>query len=55
MPEDTPWAVRSYHNSHPFPCDPTLDQLYNADRFEASALGSAATAALEYGPHQDRS
>jgi hypothetical protein len=36
VPENAPWSVRSYHADHPqFPCDPTLDQLYTADRFDA--------------------
>jgi hypothetical protein len=33
---DAPWSVRAYHRKNPgFPCDPTLDQFYNADRFDA--------------------
>ena len=41
VPNNAPWSVRSYLAEHPaFPCDPTLDQLYDADRFEAyRALG----------------
>lgn len=36
VPRHAPWSVRSYASSHAaFPCDPTLDQLYDADRFEA--------------------
>jgi len=36
VPKNAPWSVRSYHAQHPnFPCDPTLDQLFNGDRFEA--------------------
>jgi len=58
VPEDAPWSVRSYHSSHPgFPCDPTLDQLYDAERFEAyRELGHhCASVALDrYGPLQDR-
>lgn len=42
VPNNAPWSVRSYASSHPvFPCDPTTDQLYDADRFEAyRELGS---------------
>ena len=33
---DAPWAVHAYHRKHPgFPCDPTFDQFYDADRFDA--------------------
>jgi hypothetical protein len=41
VPEDAPWDIRSYLAQHPeFPCDPTLDQLYDGDRFDAyRALG----------------
>ena len=41
VPEDAPWGIRSYLAQHPeFPCDPTLDQLYDGDRFDAyRALG----------------
>jgi hypothetical protein len=36
VPENAPWSVCSYHADHnQFPCDPTLDQLYTADRFDA--------------------
>ncbi|MFI5035001.1 MAG: hypothetical protein ACHQFZ_02210 [Acidimicrobiales bacterium] len=36
VPKEAPWSVRSYASAHSeFPCDPTLDQLYDADRFEA--------------------
>lgn len=36
VPENAPWSVRSYHADHDqFPCDPTLDQLYTASRFDA--------------------
>jgi hypothetical protein len=36
VPRDAPWSIRSYHADHRnFPCDPTLDQLYTADRFNA--------------------
>lgn len=33
---DAPWEIRSYYERHhEFPCDPTLDQLYDAERFDA--------------------
>lgn len=36
VPKDAPWSVRAYASDHPkFPCDPTLDQLYDSDRFDA--------------------
>ena len=36
VPEDAPWSIRSYQKQHShFPCDPTLDQLFDGDRFEA--------------------
>ena len=42
---DAPWSVRGYQNTHAaFPNDPTLDQFFNADRFDAYVqLGRAAT------------
>jgi len=44
VPEDAPAAIESFHAAHPsFPCDPTLNQLYNAERFDAyHALGGFA-------------
>jgi len=40
--ESAPWEVQSfYERNHQFPCDPTLDQLYTAERFDAyRALGT---------------
>jgi hypothetical protein len=36
VPLDAPWSIRAYALQHPkFPCDPTLDQLFDAERFEA--------------------
>lgn len=36
IPANAPWSVRSYQAQHPhFPCDPTLDQLFDGERFEA--------------------
>lgn len=36
VPRNAPWSVRSFLAAHPtFPCDPTLDQLYDAERFDA--------------------
>ena len=36
VPEDAPWSVRSYQAQHAnFPCDPTLDQLFDGERFDA--------------------
>jgi hypothetical protein len=36
VPKDAPWSIRSFQAQNPkFPCDPTLDQLYNAERFDA--------------------
>jgi hypothetical protein len=36
VPANAPWSVLAFANDNPeFPCDPTLDQLYDADRFDA--------------------
>ena len=36
VPTNAPWSVTSFADQNPkFPCDPTLDQLYDADRFDA--------------------
>ncbi len=36
VPANAPWSVLAFANENPdFPCDPTLDQLYDADRFDA--------------------
>jgi hypothetical protein len=36
VPRDAPTDVLTFHRNHPtFPCDPTLNQLYTADRFDA--------------------
>jgi hypothetical protein len=37
-----PWDVQSFYERHPqFPCDPTLNQLFTAERFDAyRALGT---------------
>lgn len=36
VPADAPWSIRSYQVEHPkFPCDPTMDQLFDAERFDA--------------------
>jgi hypothetical protein len=36
VPRDAPTDVLTFHRSHPtFPCDPTLNQLYTAERFDA--------------------
>jgi len=45
VPDGAPWAIDAYHAAHPtFPCDSTVNQLYNADRFDAYlALGRFAT------------
>ena len=51
VPKNTPENITDFHLSNwKFPCDPTLDQLYSADRFDAyKALGSfAAGEALRY-------
>ena len=42
-----PWDVRAYAKSHStYPCDPTLEQLYDAEEFEAyHQLGAAAVQA----------
>ena len=51
VPLDAPENISDFHQSNwKFPCDPTLDQLYTADRFDAyKALGSfAAGQALRY-------
>jgi hypothetical protein len=41
VPADAPYDLANYYNHHrSFPCDSTLDQLYDADRFNAySELG----------------
>jgi hypothetical protein len=51
VPGNAPENVVDFHQANwKFPCDPTLDQLYSADRFDAyKALGSfAAGEALRY-------
>src|SRR5450756_1134459 len=36
VPTNAPWSVTSFADQNSkFPCDPTLDQLYDADRFDA--------------------
>ncbi|HUZ40846.1 MAG TPA: hypothetical protein VMU68_05590 [Acidimicrobiales bacterium] len=36
VPNNAPWSIKSFAAANPsFPCDPTLDQLFDADRFEA--------------------
>ncbi|MBV9933429.1 MAG: patatin-like phospholipase family protein [Actinobacteria bacterium] len=36
VPRDAPTDVLTFHRNHPrFPCDPTLNQLYTAERFDA--------------------
>ena len=44
VPVDAPTDVLTFHKRHPtFPCDPTLNQLFTADRFDAyRALGEFA-------------
>jgi hypothetical protein len=48
VPGDAPWDVQAYREAHPaFPIDSTVQQLYDADEFEAyRALGSHVAAAL---------
>lgn len=48
VPEDAPWDVHTYRAAHPsFPTDSTLQQLYDADEFEAyRALGNHVGGAL---------
>src|SRR5207248_537279 len=43
---DAPWSIRSFQEQHPqFPCDPTTNQLYTAERFDAyRTLGAFAMA-----------
>jgi hypothetical protein len=51
VPANAPENIADFHRSNwKFPCDPTLDQLYSADRFDAyKALGAfAAGEALRY-------
>ena len=51
VPGNAPENIANFHQANwKFPCDPTLDQLYSADRFDAyKALGSfAAGEALRY-------
>jgi hypothetical protein len=56
VPRNAPWSVRSFQAAHPqFPCDPTLDQLYDAERFDAyRELGafSVEQAIARWGPDQ---
>jgi hypothetical protein len=44
--ENSPWEVQSfYERNHQFPCDPTFDQLFTAERFDAyRALGAWSVA-----------
>jgi hypothetical protein len=36
VPRNAPWSITSFARKNPkFPCDPTIDQLYDADRFDA--------------------
>ncbi len=36
VPTNAPWSIRAYQAQHSkFPCDPTLDQLFDGDRFDA--------------------
>ena len=44
MAADAPWDVKAYRDSHPgFPCEGTLDQLFDDGQFQAyQALGAAA-------------
>ena len=48
VPEDAPWDVQAYRSAHPsFPTDSTLQQLYDADEFEAyRALGAHVSTAV---------
>jgi hypothetical protein len=45
--DGAPWDVRAYAQSHrTYPCDPTLEQLYDAEEFEAyHQLGAASVLA----------
>ena len=45
VPANAPENIADFHQSNwRFPCDPTLDQLYSAERFDAyKALGAFAT------------
>ena len=36
VPRNAPWSITSFAQQNPkFPCDPTIDQLYDAERFDA--------------------
>jgi hypothetical protein len=36
VPNGAPWSIRSYQAEHAhFPCDPTMDQLFDGERFDA--------------------
>ncbi|MDP9388029.1 MAG: hypothetical protein M3Q48_08875, partial [Actinomycetota bacterium] len=54
VPADAPYEVRAFQDAHPtFPCDPTLNQFFTAERFDAyRALGrfAARTALNDVGP-----
>jgi hypothetical protein len=54
VPADAPYDLAQYYDGHrSFPCDSTLDQLYDADRFDAyRTLGylCADQALTAYGP-----
>jgi len=45
--EQVPWDVRAYAERHPsYPCDSTLEQLYDGAEFEAyRELGASAVSA----------
>ena len=49
--DQAPWDVRAYAAGHPaYPCDSTLQQLYDGAEFEAyRALGASAVIAAEEG------
>jgi hypothetical protein len=45
--QDAPWDVVAYARSHPsYPCEPTLQQLYDSREFEAYHELGASTAVL---------
>jgi len=57
VPVNAPWSVRSFQSRNAnFPCDPTMDQLFDGERFDAyRELGrfSVEQALLEFEPGGD--
>ena len=58
VPKAAPWSIRSYQSEHTrFPCDPTMDQLFDGERFDAyRSLGrfSVTQALKSFSPNGDK-